>query len=163
MIRGMTCQRINTDIPRVDSEERREEPLHYDIGSPMKTDIIDENIGEDVAFLDDDPNVLRGRQFQSPTRPPATMRKKNIHVEEPATKRSIVGKMTDDENDHESSAFLFGFEKRAPENLRNEVHGFIKRGAVLVIVSVHCPRSGHVHREVRDFGDRENIHDPSRV
>ena len=64
----------------------------------MKTDIIDENMGEDVEFLDDGPNVLSERRFQSPTRPPATKRKKNIHVEEPATKRSIVGEMTDDEH-----------------------------------------------------------------
>ena len=64
----------------------------------MKTDVIDENMGEDVEFLDDGPNVLSERQCQSPTRPPATKHKKNIHVEEQATKRSIVGEMTDDED-----------------------------------------------------------------
>ena len=51
-----------------------------------------------MEFLDDGPNVLSDCRFQSPTRPLATKRKKNIHVEEPATKRSIVGEMTDDED-----------------------------------------------------------------
>ena len=73
--------------------------MHYDIGSPMKTDVREKNIGEDVGFLDDGPNVFIEWRFQSPTRPPATKRKKNIHVEGPATKRSIVGEMTDDENE----------------------------------------------------------------
>ena len=66
--------------------------------APMKTDIIDEDMGEELEFLDDGPNALSERRFQSPVRPPATKRKKNIHVEEPATKRSIVGEMTDDED-----------------------------------------------------------------
>jgi hypothetical protein len=63
----------------------------------MKTDIIDEDMGEDVEFLDDGPNALSECRFQSPVRPPATKRKKNIHVEEPATKRSIVGELSGDE------------------------------------------------------------------
>ena len=36
---------IPPDVPRDDSEDRRAEPLHYDIGSPMKTDVLDENMG----------------------------------------------------------------------------------------------------------------------
>ena len=64
----------------------------------MKTDIIGENMGKDVEFLDGGPNILSERQFQSPTRLPATKRKKNIHVEEPAAKRSITGEMTNGED-----------------------------------------------------------------
>ena len=68
------------EAPRVDHEEHQEEPLHCDIGSPMKTDIIDEDMGEDLEFLDDGPTGLSERRIQSPVRPPATKRKKNIHV-----------------------------------------------------------------------------------
>ena len=68
--------------------------MHYDIGRPMKTDIIDGDMGEELEFLDDGPNAFSERRFQSPVRHPATKRKKNIHVEEPATKRSIVGETT---------------------------------------------------------------------
>ena len=56
-------EEIRIDIPRVDRQERREEPLHYDMGSPMKTDIIDENMGEVVEFLDNGPNVVSERRF----------------------------------------------------------------------------------------------------
>ena len=51
-----------------------------------------------MEVLDDGPNASSEQRFQSPVRPPATKRKKNIHVEEPATKRSIVGEMTDDKD-----------------------------------------------------------------
>ena len=69
----------------------------------MKTDMIDENMGEELEFLDVGPNALSERRLQSLVRPPATKRKKNIHVEEPATKRSIVGEMTNERMDWTST------------------------------------------------------------
>ena len=56
----------------------------------------------------------------------------------------------DSVGDHESSAFLFGSEKRILENWRNEVLDLTKRGAGLVILSELCPRAGLVNREVHD-------------
>ena len=88
---------VKAEQPRVDKEQQREEPLHYNIGSPMKTDNIDEDMGRSWNSSTTAP-ILSVRRFQSPVRPPATKRKKNIHVEEPATKKSIVGEMTDDED-----------------------------------------------------------------
>ena len=49
-------EEINPDMTRADSEERRAEPLHYDFGSPMKTDVLDDHMEEDVEFLYDGPN-----------------------------------------------------------------------------------------------------------
>ena len=56
-------------------------------------------MGADDNELDDGPVTVSERRVKSPTRAPATRRKKNIHAEEPDTKKSIVGDLTDDEND----------------------------------------------------------------
>ena len=56
-------------------------------------------------MLDDAPNALGERRFQSPTRASVAKLKKNIHVEEPATKRSIVVEVTDDEDNLDIGSF----------------------------------------------------------
>ena len=55
-------------------------------------------MAEDANELDDGPNVSSERRFKSPTRAPATKRKNHVHAEEPDTKKSTVGDLTDDEN-----------------------------------------------------------------
>ena len=45
---------------------------------------------QDADELDDGPNTTSERRMKLPVRAPATKRKKNIHNEEPATKRSII-------------------------------------------------------------------------
>ena len=45
---------------------------------------------QDVDELDDDPNIMSERRMKSPVRAPATKRKNNILIEDPATKRSII-------------------------------------------------------------------------
>ena len=64
----------------------------------MKDEGFDDDMGEDATELDDGPFVFSERRFRSPTRPPATKRKRSIHVDEPATKKSIVGELAEDEN-----------------------------------------------------------------
>ena len=54
---------------------------------------------QDVDELDDGPNVSSERRLKSPVRAPASKRKKNIRIEEPATKRSIDGELSDDKDD----------------------------------------------------------------
>ena len=82
-----------------DDHEPRAVPEHYVIGSPMKDDDIGNVIGDDVEELGEAPNTSSDRRYPSPARAPPTKRKNNMHTEEPATKRSIVGDLTDDEND----------------------------------------------------------------
>ena len=54
---------------------------------------------EDANKLDDGPSISSERCVKSPTRAPATERKKTVHAEEPDTTKSIVGDLPDDEND----------------------------------------------------------------
>ena len=53
-------------------------------------------MAQDADELDGGPNISSERRLKSPVRTPATKRKKNIHVEEPSTKRSIVVELSDD-------------------------------------------------------------------
>ena len=85
--------------PRDEGGDRRKEPEEFHIGSPMKENGIDEDMGEDDNELDDGPVTASERRVKSPTRAPATKRKKTIHAEEPDAKKSIAGELTDDEND----------------------------------------------------------------
>ncbi len=52
---------------------------------------------QDADELDDGPNTTSEPRMKSPVRAPATKRKKNIHNEEPATKRSMIDELSEDE------------------------------------------------------------------
>ena len=67
----------------------------------MKDDDMGNIMEDDVEELGEAPNAQSDRRYPSPTRAPATKRKKNVHLSEPATKRSIVGDLTDDEIDQD--------------------------------------------------------------
>ena len=54
---------------------------------------------QDADELDDGPNISSGRRMKSPVRAPATKRNNQIHNEEPATKRSIIDELSDDDGD----------------------------------------------------------------
>ena len=90
---------VSPPEPRDDGDGRRKEPEEFNIGSPMKENGIDEDMGADDNELDDGPVTVSERRVKSPTRAPATKPKKSIHAEEPDTKKSIIGDLTDDEND----------------------------------------------------------------
>ena len=53
----------------------------------------------DADQLDDGPSISSERRMKSPPRAPATKRKKKIHNEEPATKRSIIDELSDEDRD----------------------------------------------------------------
>ena len=52
---------------------------------------------QDADELDDGPNHPSERRLKSPTRAPPVKRKKNIHIEEPATKRNIIEELSEGE------------------------------------------------------------------
>ena len=80
-------------------EDRRGDPMEYNIGSPPKGDGDDDLMDQDADELDDGPNHVSERRMTSPARAPPIKRKKNIHNEEPATKRSIIEELSDNEPD----------------------------------------------------------------
>ena len=71
-------------------EGRRDEPEEFNIGSPAKDEGGDDLMDQDVEELDDGPNISSERRMNAPVWAPASKRKKNIHSQEPATKRSII-------------------------------------------------------------------------
>ena len=79
------------------SGDRRDEPEEYNIGSPSREDGGDDLMDQDPDGLDDGPNHASERRLKSPVRAQAVKRKKNIHIEEPATKRSIIDELSEDE------------------------------------------------------------------
>ena len=104
--------RVSAEDPRPDAPEvvpqheprdgeggRCNVPEEFHIGSPMKENGIDEDMVADDNELDDGLVTVSERRVKSPTRAPATKRKKTIHAEEPDTKKSIIGDLADDEND----------------------------------------------------------------
>ena len=52
---------------------------------------------QDADVLDDGPNHTSERRLKSLVRAQPMKRKKNIHIEEPATKRSIIDELSEDE------------------------------------------------------------------
>ena len=87
--------------PQEHHVEPAADPEHFDIGSPMKDDDMRSIMEDDVEELGEAPNAPSDRRYPSPARAPPTKRKKNVHLSEPATKRSIVGDLTDDEIDQD--------------------------------------------------------------
>jgi hypothetical protein len=76
-------------------EDHRGDPMEFNIGSPLKEEGGDDLMDQDADELDDGPNHLSERRLKSPVRAPPTKRKKNIHNEEPATKRSIIDELSE--------------------------------------------------------------------
>ena len=66
----------------------------FDIGSSDKQDRM-----EGADDLDDGPISVSERRSRTPVRAPPAKRKKNIHDEEPGTKKIITGEMSDDDDD----------------------------------------------------------------
>ena len=73
---------------------RRDDPEEFIIGSPARDDGGDDLMDQDADELDDGPNSTSERRMKSPVRTPVTKRKRDIHVEEPATKRSIIDELS---------------------------------------------------------------------
>ena len=76
--------------PRDIDGGRRDEPEEFNIGSPAKDEGYDDLMDQDADELDDGPDISSDRRMKLPVRAPATKRKKNIRIEEPAMKRSII-------------------------------------------------------------------------
>ena len=55
---------------------------------------------EGAYDLDDGPIAISERRFRSPVRAPPVKRKKNVHEEEPGTKKIITDEMSDDDDDN---------------------------------------------------------------
>ena len=77
-------------------EGRRDEPEEFNIGTPVKDEGGDDLMDQDAEELDDGPSISSERRMKSPARASSTKRKKRIHYEEPATKRSIIEELSDD-------------------------------------------------------------------
>ena len=86
------------DERRVDvREEKRDGPDEHYIGSPIKNDDFDEDMGDKEEELDDGPNSTSERRVKSPVRAPAVKRRREVHIDEPDTKKIILGELTDED------------------------------------------------------------------
>ena len=96
-IRGKTQQNKFPPNSVILVEAACDDPEKYNIGSPTRDDGGDDLMDQDADVLDDGPNNTSERRMKSPVRAQAVKRKKNIHIEEPATKRSIIDELSEDE------------------------------------------------------------------